>query len=120
MTNRAAHLTQYEEFRKGADLEVNPLPLRVESVFLAVFHLIDACAAGKNVHIGKHKSVRWELEANPVIFGARTQEVWSTFQDIESRLRPKFIYGRSWQPQDFETVFRKAARIEELCQEVLR
>ena len=119
MTTRAAHLSQYEDFRKGADLEANPPQLRVESIFLAVFHLIDACAAGRNVHIDKHRNVRHELEANPMIFGPRTREAWSTFQDIESRLRPKFVYGRSWRKGDFETVFAKAARIEEICREVL-
>jgi len=119
MTTRDAHLQQYTDFRKGADLEANPEPLRVESLFLAVFHLIDACAAGRNVHIDKHKSVRRELDANPAIFGARTREVWSAFQDIESRLRPKFVYGRSWQREDFRAAFEKAARIEELCREVL-
>ncbi len=119
MTTRAAHLAQFEDFRKGAHLEANPPPLRVESMFLALFHLIDACAAGKNVHIDKHKNVRRELEANPTIFGPRTREVWAEFQDIELRLRPKFVYGRSWQPADLDAVFRKAARIEAICREVL-
>jgi len=120
MTTQAAHFSQYEDFRKGADLEANPPQLRVESMFLAVFHLIDACAAKRNVHIGKHKNVRRELDANPSIFGPRTKDVWSAFQDIESRLRPKFVYGRSWRKEDFEAVFVLAARIEEACGEVLR
>src|SRR3970040_1983251 len=88
MTTRDAHLQQYTDFRKGADLEANPEPLRVESLFLAVFHLIDACAAGRNVHIDKHKSVRRELDANPAIFGARTRGGGSAVQDIEARLPP--------------------------------
>ena len=119
MTTRAVHLGQYKDFRRGADLEANPPALRVESLFLALFHLIDACAAGKNVHIDKHKIVRRELQANPSIFGARTREVWSLFQDIESRLRPKFVYGRNWKQEDLEAAFEKAAQIEEICREVL-
>lgn len=120
MTTRDTHLTQYRDFRKGADLEANPPPLRVEALFLALFHFIDACAAAKNVHIDKHKNVRRELEANPSIFGPQTREIWTAFQDLESRLRPKFVYGRSWQQEDLEAAFSKAARIEEICREILR
>ncbi len=119
MTTESAHRSQYEDFTRGAALEANPPQLRVESVFLAVFHLIDACAARKSVHIGKHQNVRRELEANPAIFGERTAEVWSAFQDIESRLRPKFVYGRSWRKEDLDAVFEKAARIEAVCREGL-
>ncbi|HLE46223.1 MAG TPA: hypothetical protein VI915_04495 [Thermoplasmata archaeon] len=119
MTMGSVHMTQYRDFKRGAELEENPPQLRVESVFLAVFHLIDACAARRNVHIDKHQKVRHELEADPSIFGPRTREVWSAFQDIETRLRPKFVYGRSWQPEDFQAVFERAARIEAICREVL-
>jgi len=119
MTTYAAHLTQYKDFRRGAELEANPQQLRVESMFLAVFHLIDACAARKNVHIDKHQKVRHELEANLAIFGERTADVWSAFQDIETRLRPKFVYGRNWRQEDFASVFEKARQIETICEEVL-
>lgn len=119
MTGRAQHLSQYEDFKRGAGLEANPPQLRVEAMFLAVFHLIDACAATHSVHINKHQRVRHELERNPTIFGDRTEEVWIAFQDIEARLRPKFVYGKSWGPRDFEAVFERAARIEALCREAL-
>ncbi len=119
MTSRAGHLAQYEEFKKGADLGANPLPVRVEAHFLALFHLIDACAARRGVHINKHQRVRSELERNPAIFGPRTEEVWMAFQDIEARLRPKFVYGKSWRREDFEVVLEKAARIERMYREVL-
>lgn len=39
---------------------------------------------------------------------------------IEVHLRPKFVYGKSWRPADFTAVFDQAARIEEICREVLR
>jgi len=119
MTSRSRHLAQYEDFKKGAELEANPPQVRVETIFLAVFHLIDACAASRNVHINKHQRVRYELERNPAIFGDRTDEIWLLFQDIESRLRPKFVYGKNWTRKDFDSVFEKAARIERICQEVL-
>ncbi|OGS50981.1 MAG: hypothetical protein A3K65_04895 [Euryarchaeota archaeon RBG_16_68_12] len=119
MTTGSVHRTQFEDFKRGAGLVANPPQLRVESIFLAVFHLIDACAARRNVHIDKHQKVRHELEANPAIFGDRTEEVWSAFQDIETRLRPKFVYGRSWRKEDFDAVFEKTARIEAICREVL-
>ncbi len=112
-------MTQYKDFKRGAELEANPPQLRVESMFLAVFHLIDACAARRNVHIDKHQKVRHELEANPSILGPRTREVWAAFQDIETRLRPKFVYGRSWRQDDFNAVFERAERIEAVCREVL-
>jgi hypothetical protein len=119
MTSRARHLAQYQDFKGGAEMEANSPQLRVEAIFLAIFHLIDACAASHNVHINKHQRVRYELERNATIFGGRTEEVWIAFQDIETRLRPKFVYGKSWRPEDFKAVFDRAARIEEICREVL-
>jgi hypothetical protein len=119
MTSRSRHLGQYRDFKKGAELDANPPQVRVEALFLAVFHLIDACAALRNVHINKHQRVRSELEQNPAIFGERTKEVWLTFQDLETRLRPKFVYGKSWTEEDFDSVFEKASGLERVCEEVL-
>lgn len=119
MTGRSRHLTQYRDFKRGSELDANPPQLRVEAVFLAVFHLIDACAASRNVHINKHQRVRYELEQNLAVFGEHTKEVWTTFQDLETRLRPKFVYGKNWTQEDFDLVFEKASRIERICEEVL-
>lgn len=119
MTSRSRHLAQYLDFKKAAELDANPPQVRVEAMFLAVFHLIDACAASHSVHINKHQRIRYELEQNPAIFGERTKEIWLAFQDIESRLRPKFVYGRNWRQEDFDAVFEKASRIEQVCKEVL-
>jgi len=120
MTSEAGHLYQYKDFKKGALLEANPLQVRVESWFLAIFHLIDACAARKNVHVNKHQRVRHELNANPSIFGKHTEAVWMAFQDIEARLRPKFVYGKNWRKEDFEAVLKRAAQIEGTCLEALK
>ncbi len=119
MASRARHVAQYRDFKRASELAANPPQVKVESIFLATFHLIEACAALHSVHINKHQRVRQELERNPVIFGDRTEEVWLAFQDLEKRLRPKFVYGKSWRPSDLEAVFEKAARIERICQEVL-
>lgn len=119
MTSRSRHLAQYHDFKKGAELDANPPQVHVEAIFLAVFHLIDAFAVSHNIHINKHQLVRYELERNPVIFGDRTDEIWIVFQDIESRLRPKFVYGKNWTKKDFDSVFEKASRIKRICQEVL-
>ena len=119
MTTKDAHLAQYRAFKQTADLPGASPQGRVEMLFLAAFHLIDACAARKNVHIDKHQRVRHELEVNPVIFGEMTGDVWSAFQDIETRLRPKFVYGKGWNKQDLEAVLRKFSFIEKACLEVL-
>lgn len=119
MTDVPGHFAQYEDFKRGATLEANAPQVRVEALFLAVFHLIDACAARVNVHINKHRRVRHELERNPEILGDRTEEVWMAFQDLETRIRPKFVYGRSWGPEDLESAFEKAAIIEDACKEAL-
>jgi len=120
MTTRDTHLNQYRDFRKGADLEANPPPVRVDALFLATFHLIDACAAAKDVHLDKRKNVRRELESNHSIFGSQTKEVIAAFQELESGLRPKFVHDRSWRPEDFDTAFSKAAQIERICEATLR
>ena len=120
MSNEAGHLAQYKDFKKAADMEDNPLQVRVESIFLGLFHLIEACAARKNVHINKHQRVRDELKSNPALFGERTDDVWRAFQDIETRLRPKFVYGKNWTREDFQAVLEKSAKIEGICQEALR
>ena len=119
MATKDTHLAQYRAFKQTADLPGASPQGRVEMLFLAAYHLIDACAARKNVHIDKHQRVRHELEANPVIFGERTGDIWSAFQEIETRLRPKFVYGSSWRKKDLEAVLEKFSFIETVCLEVL-
>src|SRR3990172_5387572 len=55
MASQDAHLAQYRLLREDAFRESNSLPTRVETLFLAAYHLVDACAARENVHIGKHQ-----------------------------------------------------------------
>ena len=60
------------------------------------------------------------MNANPSIFGKHTEAVWMAFQDIEARLRPKFVYGKNWRKEDFEAVLKRAAQIEGTCLEALK
>jgi hypothetical protein len=83
----------------GLREDISP-ELRVEALFLAAYQAVEAAAARINVHIGKHQNVRRELEANREIFGDATDVVWRAFQDLETRIRPKFIYGQSWSKSD--------------------
>ena len=115
MTSLERHLAKFRLFREAAFNPSVPEELRVEAMFLAAFHLIDARAAAEGVHINKHQRLRRELERSGSIFGAATRRLWTAFQELERDLRPKFVYGGTWKRSDFtraEAVFRD---IEDLC-----
>lgn len=118
MAQSDAHLERYKRFRSDALRNEISEELRVEAFFLAAFHLIDSYAARQSVHIGKHQNVRKELEANDRIFGPKTAEVWKAFQELETRIRPKFVYGARWTAKDFERAKLLFESIELLCREV--
>lgn len=110
-------MANYQRFSKAARNPSIPEELRVEAMFLAAFHLVDARAARSGVHINKHQAVRRELERNSFLFGPSTRRVWTAFQELERNLRPKFVYGGTWRQADFaraEAVFHE---IVELCGE---
>lgn len=115
----AVHRKRYEAFRADAYRTENSPEIRVEAWFLAAFHHIDACAARHNRHIGKHQNVRKELEANERIFGPHTREVWQAFQELETRIRPKFVYGSAWTSKDLALAQRLFEAIEARCREAL-
>src|SRR5437899_10964844 len=71
MSSLETHLRKAEEFRDGA-LKVNEPGLLVEAWFLSAYHLIEACAAKKRVHIQKQQRVPDELQRNPTILGPHT------------------------------------------------
>jgi len=119
MAQSGAHLERYKRFRLDALRNEVSEELRVEAFFLAAFHRIDACAARHNVHISKHQNVRKELGANDRIFGPKTPDVWKAFQELETRIRPKFVYGSRWTAKDFERAKQLFESIEALCQEAL-
>ena len=120
MSQMRQHLGHYERFRADAYREENSQEIRVEALFLASYHLIEACAAKFGIHITKHQKVREELGANEGIFGSRTEEVWSAFQELENRVRPGFVYGTKRTQADFQKAVRLFEAMEKLSKEVLR
>ena len=93
MTDFNIHNKKYRMFKADAENETNSIPTRIEAYFYACFHLIEAIAARKAIHIEKHQKVRSILERNQQIFGDNTEDVWRAFQEIENQIRPGQIYG---------------------------
>lgn len=114
------HKLRYKEFKKDAEKHSLSIPSRVELYFLSIFHIIEACVSKFNIHINKHQKVRQFLEGTPQIFSSKTENVWRLFQEIETRLRPKFSYRFSWTNNDFEEVKRIYYELDEICLEVLK
>src|SRR2546426_1608363 len=114
------HIAQYKAFKETADLPGATPPSRVELLFLAAYHLIDACAAKKGQHINKPQNVRAELEKNPIILGERTNRVWRAFNDLQGDFRAKFVYGGRWTEKDLAAAIRSFETVKRLCQEALR
>ncbi|MGI0055112.1 MAG: hypothetical protein ACREBZ_05295 [Thermoplasmata archaeon] len=113
------HLAKLETLRaEGLREDISP-ELRVEALFLASYQAVEAAAARMNLHIGKHQNVRKELEANAEIFGDQTAVVWRAFQDLETRVRPKFIYGQSWNSSDLAEAIRLFQVIDSCTKVVL-
>jgi len=120
MTTLDRHLAQYRAFKETADLPGASPQGRVELLFLAAYHLIDACAAKGGQHINKHQNVRRELERNPIILGERTGRVWRAFNDLQGDSRAKFVYGGRWTERDLAEAVRSFETVERLCLEALR
>lgn len=113
------HMAQYRAFKDTADLPDATPPGRVELLFLAAYHLIDACAAKKGQHINKHQNVRRELESNPRILGDRAGQVWRSFNELQGESRAKFVYGGRWTEKDLAAAIRAFKTVERLCLEAL-
>ena len=120
MATLERHMAQYLAFKEMADLPGANPPGRVELLFLAAYHLIDACAAKRGQHINKHQNVRRELERNPVILRERAGTVWRAFNDLQGDFRPRFVYGGKWTAADLAEAVRAFETIERLCLEALR
>jgi len=113
------HMAQYKALKDMANLPAGTPQGRVELLFLAAYHLIDACAAKKGQHINKHQNVRRELEAKPIILGERTERVWRAFNDLQGDFRAKFVYGGDWKEKELEEAVQRFETVERLCLEVL-
>ncbi|MFH1510726.1 MAG: hypothetical protein ABIF10_03465 [Candidatus Woesearchaeota archaeon] len=92
MTSFEIHTKKYELFRKDAENKENSDMTRINAYFEACFHLIEACAAIRDIHINKHQEVRKASEQYD-IFGEKTRDMWNRFQELENRIRPAQSYG---------------------------
>jgi len=113
------HKNLYFGFKEDAENDNLNEISRVELYFLSIFHLIEACAAKNRIHINKHQRVRKMLEDNTQIFGSQTRSIWTLFQEIENKLRPKFTYGFSWKIEDFNKVKEIFEKLEFICLKVI-
>jgi hypothetical protein len=117
MARYEVHMEKYEMFNRDAENEATSYPSRIEAYFSSAFHLIEACAARRNVHIHKHQRVRAILEENPGVFGGKTDAVWRSFQKIENQIRPGQIYGGKIDGKALERTRKLFEEIEEICLE---
>ena len=92
MASYETHIKKYRMFLRDAKNESNSEPTRVIAYFEAAFHLIEAVAARRRIHINKHQLVRRVLEES-TLFGDDTEKVWRAFQEIENQIRPGQAYG---------------------------
>ena len=111
MSTFNTHKELYLKFKEDASKENLYAGTRVEVYFLSAFHLIEACAAKKRIHINKHQKVRSVLEKEDEIFGKDTELVWKSFQRIENQLRPKFAYSVGWRKEDLKEVEQEYRKI---------
>lgn len=118
MVRLEQHLAKYREFKRAADLS-DSASVKVEAWFLAAYHLIEACAAKRRVHIQKHQRVPEELRRNPTILGGRTKEVADAFRYLDFEARAKFVYGASGSRADLEKAKSSFEVLESVCLEVL-
>ena len=118
MSSLETHVRKAEEFREGAS-RVNAPGLLVEAWFLSAYHLIEACAAKKRVHIQKHQRVPDELQRNPAILGPNTSTVADAFRYLDHNARAKFVYGNSGTRADLAKARKSFETIESICREVL-
>jgi len=120
MASFEIHMKKHELFRRDASNEQNSPPTRVEALFEASFHLIEACAARKGVHINKHQLVRSTLLKHESILGEHTEQVWRAFNELENQIRPGQAYGGKIDGEALERAQQLVERVEKACDKVLR
>ena len=119
MSSLETHRRKADEFRDGASGVKEP-GLLVEAWFLSAYHLIEACAAMKRVHIQKHQRVPDELLRNPAILGPRSSTVVDAFRYLDHNARAKFVYGNAGTQADLAKARKSFETIDSICREVLR
>ncbi|OGS46831.1 MAG: hypothetical protein A3K66_04030 [Euryarchaeota archaeon RBG_16_67_27] len=118
MSSLETHRRKARAFRDGA-AKIDEPALLVEAWFLSAYHLIEACAAKRRVHIQKHQRVPDELERNPAILGTRTKAAAEAFRYLDHNARVKFVYGNSGTKADLAKARKSFETIESACREVL-
>ena len=115
MASHEMHMRKYRMFLRDAQNGNNSIPTRIEAYFQAAFHLIDAVAALKDLHINRHRRVRSVLESNPELFEEDTELVWRSFQIIENQIRPGQTYGGRIDGEALERTRELFEKIEKAC-----
>ena len=120
MASFYVHLEKYRLFKKDARNEDNSIPTRIEAIFEACFHLIEACMAEKGLHINKHQLVRKMVTDHEDVLGNNSENVWRAFQELENQIRPGQMYGGKIDGPQLVRALEIMEIIERGCDTVLR
>jgi len=120
MASFEIHIKKYDLFTADGLNEQNSPPTRIEALFEACFHLIEACASKEGTHINKHQLVRPTLLRHHTILGEGSEEVWRAFDELQNQIRPGQAYGGRIDGEALKRAEQIAAIIKEACDKVLR
>ncbi|RMF91671.1 MAG: hypothetical protein D6733_00635 [Methanobacteriota archaeon] len=119
MSSFEIHIKKHRMFLRDAENESNSEPTRIEAYFESAFHLIEAVAAQKRIHINKHQLVRNVLEENHDLFREDTQVIWRAFQELENQIRPGQVYGGAIDGEALEQARELVKVIQNVCKKFL-
>jgi uncharacterized protein (UPF0332 family) len=120
MASQSVHVEKYRLFKRDAQNEENSIPTRIEAIFEACFHLIEACMAKERLHINKHSRVRSMVTEHENVFGEDSDKVWRAFQELENQIRPGQAYGGRIDGPQLERAQDIMKEIEDVCNTVLQ
>jgi len=120
MASQSVHVEKYRLFKRDAQNEENSIPTRIEAIFEACFHLIEACMAKERLHINKHSRVRSMVTEHENVFGEGSDKVWRAFQELENQIRPGQAYGGRIDGPQLERAQDIMKEIEDVCNTVLQ
>jgi len=120
MASQSVHLEKYRLFKRDAQNEENSIPTRIETIFEACFHLIEACMAKERLHINKHSRVRSMVAEHENVFGEGSDKVWRAFQELENQIRPGQAYGGRIDGPQLERAQDILKEIDDVCNTVLQ
>jgi len=120
MASQDIHFQKYKLFKRDAENEENSIPTRIEAIFEACFHLIEACMAKDGLHINKHNAVRSMITEYGDVFGENSETVWRAFQELENQIRPGQTYGGRINGPQLQRAQSIMKRIESVCNIILQ